>query len=561
MRHPSLTRFLTLCIALISVSMLVSGFYGLRSEAKDRRKAEKKLTALQENTDKYRQVLAELEGRDDYDTLEKNRKSRQKEYDSAAAKHRTELAAFTATRGGLKSGKQMLDEAESALNTAKKQYEEGLQTFEIQAMAFEDIYDQAMEAKALLEFVLPFLDTARRTVEGLEMLQTALENIDEILEGDTDDAEAMRLTALEAYDTAIALCTDAISSMETLQSLKDTEIPVEQLMDLLDSAGITLPDEIREMMEGAGEFLELLPKEELEAVGTAIEENIGMRLDELLLKMQTERAVIASGNWDEPLTEAQFETISQAYLDNREALRRLAEVYGSWLPELETMLENTALQLQSAYSALGQLETARLAIEQGRAALAAAGLQIEMSEQELKEGREQLEKEEKKLDEQAEALEREKRRLDEEEQALLILTQRCEEQKRLEEREKNLRLSLLAEKELSRERADGEKLLSAAVQLTELRREQIRLEFMRRFPASLLMIAGSVFAWMGVPAVFREKPSRGLLIASTLCCALLSGAVLLLLRRAGRGISYSALTTGALAVMTFLTALPPAKKA
>ena len=561
MKHLSLTRILALCLALISLSMLVSGFYGLWSEAKDRAKAVKALNTLRENTDEYRTVLAELSGTGDYKSMEQERASRQEQFDRSAARHRSDLATFTATRAGLKSARELLDEAEKALRTGKTQYETSLQTFEMQAYAFEDAYEQALQAKALLDLALPLLDTAQTAVSDLNMLVFRLRNLGDILDlsgaENEDGGEAMRQSALEAYDTAIALCADTIRITESLQGLSDVEIPVDSLLDALEEAGVSVPEELKTLITGDTGVIDTVPTEELEAMLTELSGSAD--LYGLLAQLQAGRDAVAAGDWDPVLNEAQFETVRMAYTQNREALGRIADILTSWLPDLNAALTDATEQLSAANEALAQLENARALLEQGRLAITAAGLQIEESEQELKEGREQIDEQEKKLEEQAAQLEEEKLSLDAEEKELLRLTADCEQQKKLEDRERGLRATLRTEEEIRTATDGGEDVLPAADRLISDRAAQIRQAFLRRFPASLLMVLASGFAFLSLPLVFGEKPSRGLLIADALVCLALAAAVTTLLFQAGKGLSYSALTTGGLAVLTLLAALPKVK--
>ena len=121
MKTTGWTRFLALCLAVISLSMLVSGGLGIRAANKERRKDESELRDLQSRIDEYREISAALMDRVSYEELNKTLEEKQKKYDTDTAKHRADLSTYTATNGGLEMGTAALNQAESALETGKTQ--------------------------------------------------------------------------------------------------------------------------------------------------------------------------------------------------------------------------------------------------------------------------------------------------------------------------------------------------------------------------------------------------------------------------------------------------------
>ena len=121
MKTKGLIRFLALCLAVISLSMLVSGGLGIRAANKDRRKDDSELQDLRSRIDEYREISAALMDRTSYEDLNKTLEEKQKKYDTDTAKHRADLSTYTATNGGLEMGTAALNQAESALETGKTQ--------------------------------------------------------------------------------------------------------------------------------------------------------------------------------------------------------------------------------------------------------------------------------------------------------------------------------------------------------------------------------------------------------------------------------------------------------
>ena len=126
MKRSGWTRFLALCLAVISLSMLVSGGLGIRAANKDRRKSESELQDLRSRIDEYRQISAALMDRASYENLNRSLEEKQEKYNADTARHRADLSTYTATNSGLEMGTAALNQAESALENGKTQYEMGL---------------------------------------------------------------------------------------------------------------------------------------------------------------------------------------------------------------------------------------------------------------------------------------------------------------------------------------------------------------------------------------------------------------------------------------------------
>ncbi len=139
LKTTGLTRFLAVCLAVISLSMLVSGWLGIRAANKERRKDESELQDLRSRIDEYREVSAALMDRVSYEDLNRNLEEKQKKYDTDTARHRADLSTYTAANSGLEMGTAALNQAESALKTGKTQYEMGLKALKSSVGAFNQI--------------------------------------------------------------------------------------------------------------------------------------------------------------------------------------------------------------------------------------------------------------------------------------------------------------------------------------------------------------------------------------------------------------------------------------
>lgn len=168
MKTSGLTRFLALCLAVISLSMLVAGGLGIHAANKDRRKDESELQDLRSRIDEYREISAALMDRTSYEQLNKTLEEKQKQYDADTAKHRADLSTYTATNSGLEMGTAALNQAESALETGKTQYETGRKALKASLNAFNQIYSYIEPIQAQSETIRAILFRAEMMLRGEE---------------------------------------------------------------------------------------------------------------------------------------------------------------------------------------------------------------------------------------------------------------------------------------------------------------------------------------------------------------------------------------------------------
>ena len=243
MKQSGIRKFLALCLAVFSLSMLVSGIYGMHSAAKDRKKSEEEIAQLQNDVDRYHSISALLMDPASYDSLQQTLEQKQKNYNEAVRRHRRELTLYTATNGGLESGAQALAQAEAALESGRQQYEAGRQQLLLQAAAFDTIYEAAMAGRKQMDDMLPLLDAAETAVKSLKNLIQSMRAIGDIMElpesAETDaDAEEMSQSMTEAstqsdpaasdpQDTTPTEMPDPTQSAGNPDSIDTPELPAE----------------------------------------------------------------------------------------------------------------------------------------------------------------------------------------------------------------------------------------------------------------------------------------------------------------------------------------------
>ena len=162
------TRFLALCLAVISLSMLVSGGLGIRAANRERLKDESELQDLRSQIDEYREISAALMDRASYEQLNQTLDEKQKQYNTDTAKHRADLSTYTATNSGLEMGTAALNQAESALETGKTQYEMGRKALRASLNAFAQIDSVIGPIQTQSETIRDILYLAERMLRGEE---------------------------------------------------------------------------------------------------------------------------------------------------------------------------------------------------------------------------------------------------------------------------------------------------------------------------------------------------------------------------------------------------------
>lgn len=124
MKHPALARVFSVILAIMSMLTFFAGIKGFGDTADNNKKSLEEADKLDRRRLSYIELSAQLDGRRTYkevnDDLEENRE----QHDSDAADHRTDLAEYSAKRGGYTMGADMLWEAKNEIAGAKQAFEE-----------------------------------------------------------------------------------------------------------------------------------------------------------------------------------------------------------------------------------------------------------------------------------------------------------------------------------------------------------------------------------------------------------------------------------------------------
>lgn len=572
MKFSGLTKLMSVLLALLSLSLLVSGIYGLYTASRDRNRENTELEQLRDTTDEYRSVLAARMDPAEYEKLTSDLAARQKTFDTDADRHRKNLTAFTAARGAMEKAEEIISKSEAALHIARTQYETGKKTLELQEKTMKKYADQITDYEPLIEAGESLLDVIGRLRDSLRTLEALKEptnpsSEEELTEEEEQSlAEERRDAVVEAYDAAIEACE---TTVELLDLLQNQEIPLsglkqalglsedasaEEVKEALSELGISLTDEQMEALND--DSIVLLTAEQAEMIKQSIKLATGRSMEDLILEMEHDRDDIAGRDG---LSQEEYDAICKEFEDTLETITLMSGVLRNSLSDLDETLDDAQKKLNQLKDMIQQMKDAQAKISKAKKALQEAGEKLALGELALEEGKKQLKEQQEKLDEQEKELEKEKIRLDEEEQKLKEMDEDVSEQKELEDRERSLRMILLGNREIKEKTESGTELLAAAEERINTLGQEIRREYGSRFGGCLLMLAGTVLAFLTIPAAFRGEGNRKLFLICVLLCSICCTAVIWAFIISGRGLSYSALATGLLAAAALAVGIPSEK--
>ena len=121
MKHPALARVFAIVLAILGLLLLITGVRGFaktEDEHEERLAYEKKYADRIEN---FTDLREELLGSADYDETMTALRRFVDEHEKSAAQHKTDTALFSATKGGLKMGEDMIVQIRAQMNEIKEQ--------------------------------------------------------------------------------------------------------------------------------------------------------------------------------------------------------------------------------------------------------------------------------------------------------------------------------------------------------------------------------------------------------------------------------------------------------
>ncbi len=622
MKHPVLTRLFSIALAIVSLIMFVAGALGVGSAREDRQDTLDSYNRLQGRIEEYETVTQALEGTISYEEANEALQELQDQHDSDASQHKSDLALYTATKGGVSTGVEAIEQGEEAIAQAWDQYDAGLAMLKEQeeqlnegAQALEGLLALSGETQRELDIVLrktfaAFPGADQDGTSGLVASTLAAVTLSAAPGGTESGPD-------EGTGGADGANTDPAEGDNTGDG--EPGSGGEEGTDPGGSEGGTNPggggtesgggggtesggggtepgDGGTESGGGGGtdpgDNEETgVPKEKIQAVYGDLIAAYG----DLASFFNNANKLLGELNGMDGLPEEQkaqigaFKQMIAGYQsipvgpDQLQAALKGLESEPNPVPAMAaegykkiydgavyayTEIQNSLGGIGGALTTMSKpLTDAQAQLEGGRAAIAAAKEQLakarealEAGDAQLYSGWAQLQKTLNDLDGQADDLEQEKETLEQEAADLEAKKEEVRQQKDLEKRQTSLKV-LLLDREGIQERCDGgmELLDSARDYGSQLLRDADRT-YRDRLIACVLMIVGGLAGLAGILPAFEKLKGRALLIAPVVLCLACAAGAECIFEFMGRGSSYSAIFAGIFALVQLLVILPKAKK-
>jgi len=611
MKHPALARVFSVVLAILGALLLYTGIRAFgenADEQAERRAYEDKLDGRIEN---YVSLHAELEGSADYERTMEAFKTFVTTHNRRAARHKTDTATYTATKGGLKMGEGLILGIQEQMDTLRQQlsdassrkvFLEGLLSEIIASNKDRMPWLDTMANQAASCAVASYIAGARvKTVS--EMLRALMEEEPSPLDFNravytpptppeplvlpglynpgTVSWEAMQAayqSAAAAYmDAAAAWQQDAMQYAQDMQNYYDdtAQMEFDRLNGLRDSFADTMSDAAvsaeytiahaawEESCKTVRRELNiLLPKADLLQQSASLRA-MGRQLRQLPSDWVQEFSDFIYGTQDlAELCEAnagQLDAYSGdglALLSNEDfllltdKLEELFELLCDAFTFVATHLNNPASLIAEIAEKL-HISELLVGMVDGRLKKAEQQMQTALAEMWYKLG---------ELDKDALKLEAQKLGLDREAELLTKRTLDAETLKDLYNRH-NIARQILVNLPTVREALgpDGDPEGPARAYLAAYRQETQRLR-RGKLLAAILAVAGGVLGILAIPAAYELTKSRFLLLSPAIACFFCAAAVEGVHYLLGITNNYYAIFTAIFALVYLLIALPKKKK-
>ena len=116
MKHPALTRVFAVVLCIFAALLLLSAANGIRNAVKDKAAAARSYSLLSSRLDEYETLETKLVEAGGSERTQKELEKLTSQYEKEKTAHQMALAAYTATKGGLKEGQKMMDQADQMMS-------------------------------------------------------------------------------------------------------------------------------------------------------------------------------------------------------------------------------------------------------------------------------------------------------------------------------------------------------------------------------------------------------------------------------------------------------------
>lgn len=272
MKHPALTRVFAVVLCIFAALLLLSAANGIRNAVKDKAAAARSYSLLSSRLDEYETLETKLVEAGGSERTQKELEKLTSQYEKEKTAHQMALAAYTATKGGLKEGQKMMEQADQMMSATNiiASIESAISGLTSQLI---DLEDSALNAYAQY-------DSASQEALPFEMayyeavVSASLYPDDPNLAADVMDA----YMAMQPYEIQKELAQQQIEAL--VKEMNTSTVEVSNSGDMLSSVG-TLASAYDAMNAGKAE----LEKMELQILRDSVD--LTLRKAELE-KLETE---------------------------------------------------------------------------------------------------------------------------------------------------------------------------------------------------------------------------------------------------------------------------------
>ncbi len=124
MKHPALARVFSVVLAILALIEAAVGVRGLQKNEQERAERDSYAARFEGRIESYRTLHAELAAHPDYQKTVKALDTFTAAHEKAAGRHKTETAIYTATKGGLKMGEDLILAGREELKETREQLQD-----------------------------------------------------------------------------------------------------------------------------------------------------------------------------------------------------------------------------------------------------------------------------------------------------------------------------------------------------------------------------------------------------------------------------------------------------
>ena len=225
MRSPALTRVISVFLAIMGLVLCFTGGYGIYRTLEDRKENQRKYEVLCGRIDKYSAITERTEGESYEKTSDELEKLREK-HRKRKADYNFKLSTYTATKGGLKQGEEMMSSSLSA-SSILSQAENKVNDF-LSSPEFAQLQDDTNVAYA--EYMM-----AQERINEIEAQMAELDPESEeylVLSLELQAAQAEQMVAFGVYQSYAAEMESKMPDMNAAMSgMKEAAAGIDQLIN------------------------------------------------------------------------------------------------------------------------------------------------------------------------------------------------------------------------------------------------------------------------------------------------------------------------------------------